>query len=211
MSDNDFSSFTVMLARQRSGTNALEAVLESHPSIFCTREVLHPSPEAHAHLDPNLNYFRFLERYPAPTLAWARGSDASQEKLLLEYLRFLRGSTDKPRIILDIKYNAAHHFDGPWRSLVAEPHLLRLIRQHGLGVLHLTRRNYLRYAISLQKAIRTRQWVTPQDASPPARDDGGDAVTLPADTLLDVLRGCRAEDDLVARSFRRDGRYLCLE
>ena len=76
--------FVVMLARHRSATNTLEAVLETHPAIFCTREVIHPAPAEHAHLEVARNYFRFLERYPAATLIRARASDEAQEELFLD-------------------------------------------------------------------------------------------------------------------------------
>jgi hypothetical protein len=35
----DYSNFIILLARQRSGTNALRSILESHPAISCLPEV----------------------------------------------------------------------------------------------------------------------------------------------------------------------------
>jgi hypothetical protein len=143
----DYSCYIIMLARQRSGTNALQAVLETHPEVFCTRETFHDKPYGYEHLDEETNYFRFLERYPKEALIRSRSSDEMQETLFVNYLRFLREWGGKKYVVVDIKYNSSHHFDGPWRGLGSEPQLFRLIRNYGLRVLHLKRRKYVRFFI----------------------------------------------------------------
>ena len=194
----DYSSFIVMLARQRSGTNAVQAVLESHPAIFCTREVFHDTPSAQEHLDPETSYFRFLDTYPKETLIRARTSNAVQERLFVDYLQFLRARSAKRYIVLDIKYNSTHHFDGPWRAIRARPHLFPLIRRHRLRVLHLTRRNYLRYQLSRMSAQASGQWVVRTDAAPSIDRP---RISLAIDQLLNHFRAYRLEDELVAHSF----------
>lgn len=204
----DYSWCIVMLSRQRSGTNALQSVLETHPAIFCTREIFHDKPSDFQHLNGERNYFRFLEGYQKTTLIKARTSDEVQEKLFTDYLHFLRETSGKTCVVLDIKYNSSHHFNGPWQALGSEPQLFRFIRRHGLRLLHLTRSNYLRYFISRQMAIDTGQWVTMKGSEQP---DLPRCVLLPVEKLLNSFNACRFEDELVVRSFDRYGGYMRLD
>ena len=65
--------FTVLLARQRSGTNALRSVLDTHPDICCFDEVF--KIEWRFSDDPMKrasNYFTFLEEYCAGDISTLR-------------------------------------------------------------------------------------------------------------------------------------------
>ena len=153
----DLSGIAIMLARQRSGTNALRQVLDAHPDVFTTPEVMHPEP-AGSDLISDMNFFRFVERHPEGLVTRARSAE-TQERVFLDFLEFLRGFSDKRVMLIDIKLNSSHHFDGPWRSVAGPPDLFGLIRRHKIRTLHLTRRNYLRYFLSSQKAKASDTWA----------------------------------------------------
>src|SRR5699024_9811521 len=64
--DMGHPEFTFLLARQRTGTNALRSVLHSNPDLWCFDEVFkiedRHSPDAAKRIS---NYFTFLEQYCA--------------------------------------------------------------------------------------------------------------------------------------------------
>ena len=202
----DNSTFIVMLARQRSGTNPLRSVLDAHPDVFCSPEIFHPQPSPEAHLEVEMNYFEFLERHLKGDIKQVLTSLDSQERVFLDYLSYLRCFSDKRYVLLDVKYNSTHTLDGPWREVSREPELFLLIRRHGLRVLNLTRRNYLRYYLSWLKANESDRWTIDAGA------DGDDpVVTVDPDAMIFHLELCRSENDAIAASFSEYPRYLEVE
>ena len=204
----DYSSIVILLARQRSGTNPLREVLGTHPQIFCTPEVFHELPSPDADLEVETNFFNFFERHP-------RGRDkrpltfAAQEEIFLDFLSYLRCFSDKSFMFVDVKYNSTHHFDEPWREITAKPTLFRLITHHKIRVLNLTRRNYLRFHLSLLKANLTGRWT--ETGLRTAREHDP-RVTVDLRELLYILDLCGSEDDLVQRTFADyGGLYLALD
>ena len=115
----DLSNVTVLLARQRSGTNALRDVLDSHPQVFCLPEVFQSQPSPKARHEVEANYFNFLDERRGQIKS-VLTSEEAQEALFLEYLAYLDAFSEKPRMVVDIKYNSAHNVDAPWRDLAAE-------------------------------------------------------------------------------------------
>jgi hypothetical protein len=204
-SADSFNDVVLLLASQRTGTNALQAVLSTHPDIHCTREVFHPSPQDQPHLDPKINFFRFIES--RGELDRTDASLESQRRIFLEFLVFLRASTTKRFLVIDVKYNATHHFDGPWRPLIGWPAMFGFAHRHSLRVLHLVRANHLRQHVSMIKAKQTQRWVVEGGES----IDSDFAVTVPTGRLLASMRRLNAEDSLVEGAFAPHGRYLKLE
>jgi hypothetical protein len=198
-----------MLARQRSGTNPLRSVLDAHPDLFCSPEIFHPQPSPDAHLEVETNYFGFLESHTNGEIRSVLTSLEAQERLFLDYLSYLRCFSDKRYVLLDVKYNSTHVVDGPWRAVGREPELFLFIRRHGLRVLNLTRRNYLRYYLSWKKAELTARWT---DESP-SRDAPADdpSITVELEELLFHLTECQVESDAIARSFAGYPQYLEVE
>jgi hypothetical protein len=202
------SNIVFMLARQRSGTNPLREVLGSHPQIFCTPEVFHELPSPDAELEVETNFFNFLAEHP-------RGRDrrplsfAAQEEIFLDFLSYLRCFSDKSFMFVDVKYNSTHHLDEPWREITARPTLFRLIIQHRIRVLNLTRRNYLRFFLSQLKANLTGRW-TETDGGPALAHDP--KVTLDIKEMMFILELCRSENDRIERTFDDYGDlYLTLD
>ena len=196
------SDVVVLLARARSGTHPLRDVLGSHPAVFATPEVFHANPhiESDAALAERVNFFRFLERDPAAYVTRSV-SRARQEEVYLAYLDHLRGHSPKRYLLLDVKYNSTHHFDGPWRTVSDPPSFFRLVRQHRLRVLHLTRKNYLRYYLSLTEAQRKGEWFTES----PAPDS---PMEVDVAAMLRTMASCLAEDAAVEQALA--GYKACL-
>lgn len=194
----------VMLARQRSGTNALQSVLEGHAEIDCAREVFHTDPDGYEHLDPAANWFRYVERRGAAVDVLSM-QDAGR-RLFADFLDEIRARTPKRYLVVDVKLNSARNLDAPWQSLTGPPRLFELVRARRLPVLVLRRRNHLRTWVSLLTAERTRDWVV-GGAAP------GAAVTLRLDVarLLRTLEQWRDEDELLERAFPPGAGRLTLE
>lgn len=210
----DYSNVIVMLARQRSGTNPLRDVLDAHPELFCLPEVFHPEPSTEATLEVETNYFHFLERHTRGDIKRVLVSEKEQERVFLDYLEFLRCFSDKRYAVIDVKYNSTHRMDGPWREITAQPTMFLLIKRHGLRVLNLTRRNYLRYYLSWTKANMTGHWTASDHRSrtDPGRAGAKDeAVTLPPDGMLFMLELCRSENELIDRMLGWYRRYFEIE
>jgi hypothetical protein len=186
--------FTVLLARQRSGTNALRAVLESHAEICCLNEVFQfADRNSHDPLIRASNYFTFLEDYCAGDVT--RAFPDRHDEVLAAFLTHLRGLTPKRLILLDVKYNSTHHLTGVFREM-CNPNFFKLLKEHQVGVLHLTRRNLLRCLISSLKAWRSDCYHV-VDSRPPA--DG--RISLPPQWSVDKMNTWAAEDDVVTAAF----------
>lgn len=184
---------TILLARQRTGTNALRSVLATHRDICCFDEVFKLEDRCSADpLTRDSNYFTFLERYCAGDVT--RAYPDRHEQILTDYLAYLRGLTAKPLIVVDIKYNSTHHISDVWRS-IGEPTLFAAVKTRGLAVLHLTRRNLLRCLLSSMKGYASKRYYV-RDGNPPPDVK----VTVPTAWMLDTLSHWAAEDELVARA-----------
>ncbi|HEY6550188.1 MAG TPA: hypothetical protein VIY71_03195 [Solirubrobacterales bacterium] len=201
----EHSDVIVMLARQRSGTNPLRDVLDSHPDVFCTPEVFHDRPSPEADLEVETNFFRFVEKHPAGGLRIAHDW-AEQEKIFQDFLVFLRNFTEKRFVVIDVKYNSTHHLNASWKFISAEPTLFPFIRSSHLRVLNLTRRNFLRYHLSQCKAELTQTWAARADGG---HKDGRIKVDIAA--MVRSLELCRAENEVVDKSFENYGRYLNID
>ena len=206
----DLSNVTVLLARQRSGTNALRDVLDSHPEVFCLPEVFQSQPSPKARHEVEANYFNFLDERRGE-IKGVLTSEEAQEALFLEYLAYLDTFSEKPRMVVDIKYNSAHNVDAPWRDLAAEPTLFAYIRRNGIRVLNLRRRNYLRYYLSWLKTERTRKYhlhASGADGAVKVEDEG---IELELEEMFFRLELCRNEDRLIHRMLGGYDHYEAIE
>ena len=187
--------FTILLARQRTGTNALRSVLDTHREICCFDEVF--KLEDRTSDDPlkrASNYFKFLEHYCAGDIT--RAFPDRHEQILVDYLAHLRGLSAKRLLVLDVKYNSTHHISDVWRS-IGDPTLFDLMKAQGMGVLQLTRRNLLRCLLSSMKGYASKRYYV-RDGMPPPDV----RVTVPTTWALTMLERWTAEDAFVASAFQ---------
>ncbi len=196
--------FTVLLARQRTGTNALRSVLDSHADICCFDEVFkfedRQSPDP---LTRASNYFTFLEQYCAGDIT--RAFPDRHQQIFTDYLAYLRGLTTKRCIVVDVKYNSTHHISGVWRSL-GHPTLFDLITASGVGVIQLTRRNLLRCLISNMKGHASGRYYVREGAAPPDL-----RIDVPPATALATMEHWAFEDDVVSGTFEAWPRFTRVE
>jgi hypothetical protein len=216
----DFSQIIILMARQRSGTNALRSVLESHPEIYCHNEVFSFNDRVSEKdpLLPAVNFFNFLLKYAREDLT--RILPHRHEVLFLDFIEYLRCFSSKRYIVIDVKYNTTHFLTEPYKWVPSSPtfappagapnvpYLFFLIKRCGLRVINITRRNYLRYVLSESKAQATRVWQLREGAQAT-----GDRSIRISDTeaLLRRLACCRAEDMLVDGYFADYGRFISYE
>jgi hypothetical protein len=219
------SDYIILLARQRSGTNPLRSVLEGHPEIACTEEVLNHRPTPDYQLELETNYFRFLDaRFEGSLLDFISLED--QEQVFLDFLDHLRAVYDKRYLVIDIKYNSTHHLDAAWRFITEEPALFGFVKKHGLRVVNLTRQNFLRYYVSEMKAQRSgtwdvfdekvvgdRPWYIQQyletgRVKVPYRDT---KIQLDPEEMVATLELCRSENDVVTAAFKDYEHYITFD
>jgi hypothetical protein len=186
--------FTILLARQRSGTNALSSVLGTNPEIFCFDEVfrlddlIRPDP-----LQIRGNYFTFLEEYAAGDVT--RTFPDRHAQVFADYLAHLAALARTRLIVMDVKYNSTHHISGVWRP-IAQPTLFDYIKSSRVAVLHLVRRNYLRGLLSHLKAWESKRYYIFDGAAPPDV-----RIPVPLPWALHEMERWRSEDDSVAAAF----------
>lgn len=190
----DFSRVIILLARQRCGTHALRSVLASHPDIEGVEEIFHLKSASQPGTG-DTNFFVFLKqqlrREPLRLLP------VDYEDLFLEYLDFLGRRTPKRYLVLDVKCNTVHHITRSFQPLVGFPYLFELMLKHQLKAFFLTRRNYLRTFLSLEKARLSRTFHV--HASGPEVPDA--KITLDVGALRYEMERWEAEDELVRRTF----------
>jgi hypothetical protein len=206
----ELSDVVILLARQRSGTNALRDVLDSHPEVFCLPEVFQAEPSPKARFEVEANYFNFFDARK-DSMKQVLTSDDAQERLFLEYLQFLGTFSEKPYVVVDIKYNSAHNVDGPWRDIGAPPTLFQMIRRNGIRVLNLTRSNYLRYYLSWLKTERTRKYHLHAGGSGDAPQVEDEGIAVDVDDMLLRIELCRFEDQVVKRVLGGGPGYMAIE
>ncbi len=198
------SNFVVLLARQRSGTNALRSIMESHPDIFCFNEVF--SFNDHASEDAALrapNFFTFLTEYARGDIR--RVLPDRHETLFLDFLEYLGCFSSKRYLIIDVKYNSSHFFTKPFSDNMTRPYVFDLMRARELPVLHVTRKNYLRYVLSVMKAWRSRSYAL---STRDARSHSDSSIRLDVGFLLRTLDVCHDEDSVIERAFGSYPRLL---
>jgi hypothetical protein len=200
----DYSNFIILLARQRSGTNALRSVFETHPDVFCLNEVFSLANKDSE--DPFLrqtNFFNFLTK----RVNWDVRAffPDHHEELFLDFLEYLRCFSPKRYIVIDVKYNSVHILLKPFLESMSWPYLFELIMKHHLRVLNLRRRHYLRYILSVQKAFDSRRYsLTPDDSN-----YSDPVICLDPTYVLLEIEKCYHEDQFIEKRFASyDARLL---
>jgi hypothetical protein len=213
--------FVLLLARQRSGTNPLRSVLETHHEIFSVPEVFNDHPTPDWELEVETNYVNFLTKRVGGDLRAVLAVEDHRE-LFRDFLEYVRCFTDRRFVVIDVKYNSTHHVMKYWRFMTEQPFLFDLVKDERIRVFNLTRHNYLRYWLSEVKAhlthrweafdervVGNRPWYLAKYAGRPAVDDV--KVHLDVAKTLQTLELCRSENELVAASFAGYERYLELD
>jgi LPS sulfotransferase NodH len=148
------TAFFVVLGHARTGTNLLCSLLNSHPTVSCAYEVLHPD-------DPQLRQ-KFHREMVEPTEHWLELSPGREKKNTITYI--------ESRLVP--KASVSHPF-GPkilyWQ--VQKLKLFTYLARHNFNFLHIAR-NPVEVYISHEQAQQTGQWFlgmgdTRHQAAPP--------------------------------------------
>ncbi len=180
-------NLVILLSRQRSGTNALRSVLESHPKIHCFFEIM---SYAEKDLKRKESFISFAknqcgDRYDDP---------ANHLPIFQEFVQVLHAMHDKEITVIDLKYNSTHHVSAQWADLHERP-LFNWFQAAEVPVIRLRRNNNLKFLLSNQIAIMRQQWHdTDEDGKPEAMNVVVPDETGDMDYLLHRLRGLQLED-----------------
>lgn len=142
----------VICAGQRSGTTALHQVLRKN-DIYCPGEVFHLSR------DGEDSYLYFLQKnniaasdiFAHPQTIWDR------------YLLYLSEMSTQETMVIDIKYNSWHHFNGAWHQPLNPPILLKLLPKD-CWVIHIVRDDIFAQAMSGEVAHRRGKFHSRDEA-----------------------------------------------
>ena len=149
----------VVIGAQRTGTNLLREILNTHDQIAMLGEILSPSP-APAHWE------NFLKRqvpgvFPAPGVqATAALLDRYFEYVLYRIRNhWMDGDKSQCRAIgVDIKYNQLRHLAPSDWDPDAAPFLLQYLGSRGVTLVHVSRKNVIHCAISALVAQERKLW-----------------------------------------------------
>lgn len=120
----------VICASQRSGTTAFHSVLRNN-QIYCPGEIFHPDRDnddaffSFLKSEGNISYVDYMND---PRAIWDR------------YCEFLAIQADGKDIVLDVKYNSWHQFNGPWHQPTHQPRLLTYLNPR-TWIIHIIRRS----------------------------------------------------------------------
>lgn len=137
-----------LIGHPRTGTHAVASMLAANGDIQHLGEVFNLGAAEHRE-----NYFHFLSALQSPFLALPQNAELRFQT----YFGYLHHIWHDRRLLLDVKYDVLHLFDGPLREPHAPPDIFRLLREGGAPVVHLTR-NLLHVCYSTLNAVATEQW-----------------------------------------------------
>ena len=178
--------FVLLLARQRTGTGALNTALEKHPNIKYLNEIFN---EDNAKLDTS--FFRFYERQ---VRMYGRKIIPNLRFGIFErYMKSMRARYKAGTMIIDTKYNNLHHLDANWRGPIQCPTLLEECMNRDIRIIHLTRRNHLKTFVSGVLADINRVWHAFDIAEIHTR-----SASIDLNSLMNYLDVTEKEDEIVS-------------
>jgi len=153
------SGVGILLAIQRSGTNALGSILSKIEGMKYLGEVFHASSRNFLHPDNFFNFFLSKIKEQPERYLYKFFSDNPKEvgKILDEFFEYLKERYSSSFLILDIKYNSTHLFNGGWHFPTQYPKLILFIKEKNIPIIHL-KRNLFRVYISELVALKTGKW-----------------------------------------------------
>ena len=183
-----------LLATQRSGTNMLRRVLDTHPNI-CTLPEVFDDSSGRSHLSENggAPYFHtaLLEKIRENAEV---GLPANRTENVRNYFKLLENHYVTPDIsaIVDVKFSSLHHADGAWIRPSSPPQMLKIIKAHNYPVIVLRREDNVATTISLFRAGASNQYHADRpELIKPVR------YGIEPNILLNTIRAHEEQDALV--------------
>lgn len=153
-----------LFARQRSGTGALNSLIEQHPNVVCTWEVFHPDDRG------IFSWWSFID---SVYKRWSHSDFFFKTNIIFDnYMEYCIKTAKKMKenqlnydrnlkIVFDIKYDNFYNIP---ISDVHCPAIVQQVLRNKIKVINLTRNNLFEAYISLKNAEKTGQWHV-QDVS----------------------------------------------
>lgn len=187
----------ILLSRQRSGTNALRSVLESHPKIHCFFEVMSYAEQDLQRPESFISFAKNQcgDRYDDPD---------NHLEIFEEFVPVLHGMHDKEITVIDLKYNSTHHVSAQWAELHERP-LFNWFQANEVPLIRLRRNNYLKVLLSDQIAFLRQKWHDNDTGN------GGKPEVFNAELpnrgcdmeyLLHRIKSLQLEDGIIDATFR---------
>lgn len=154
----------ILLATQRSGTNMLRKIIATDERVHCLPEVFNNSYNGRSDFPEGIPYYlEFLENAVREDATKCHPDVAYD--LVGDYFGIIarRMESDERVALVDVKYNSLNHADATWRQPGKRPEMLRLFKSNNYPVIHLRRRNLVRLAFSLTRALQSNQYVARRD------------------------------------------------
>lgn len=194
----------VLLSRQRSGTNAFRAVIDSHADLHCYEEVLNPDEH---YLEHDWSYFNYIRA----NCSVKDLHPANHLNVFSNFIDHLHNLHNKPKTLIDLKYNTCSHISANWRPLtgLAAMPVFNWIKKNGLSVIRLRRNNYLRVALSNEIANQRQKW---HDRPGEKTDTTKVVLKMDGNTgWLKQMMAWNLEDQLISEHFEGYSQLLELE
>jgi len=145
----------IICAQQRSGTTVLQNAIGSTEEIHNFGEIFHQVA-----YDKQLkhSFFMYKERLIENQPKFITPKINFQARILNRYLNHLSRLSEKPNLLLDIKYNSWHHLNPIWFNYFDKPLMLKLLMERNSILLHIIRRNKFEQFVSSETARKRQLW-----------------------------------------------------
>ena len=186
-----------MFSRQRSGTNALNSILNKHNDVLCTWEIFTD--------DKNLNYnfwsyvnksnisFYYYRMHPI--------------EIFDNFIKYISNSTNKNIIVIDVKYNGINSINYIWfSSFFDTPDIIKYIYKNKYNILQLTRYNLLDQYISIIRADFTKQYTFYDNS-----EEKYFSFNLDINKFKKFIKSAKKEDAYFKKLFHKCNNYLTLD
>lgn len=173
----------------------LRRIIRTDEKIHCLPEVFNNTYDGRNDFPEGVPYyFEYLES--AVREDPAKSHPDAAYGLVENYFELIGRQmvADGRTALVDVKYSSLHHADAVWRSPGKRPEMVYLFKDRKYPILHLRRRNLVRLAFSLARAIESKQYVAGQH-----RDVSKVSFDLDIRLTLKSLEELKENDDLICR------------
>ncbi len=191
-----------LLALQRSGTNMLRGVLNSHPQINALPEVFNDRSGQERLMEfseaPYFNTYLLKKIRENPE----NGLGTARPKIVQDYFEMLLETftSQEVRAIVDVKYNSLHNANNSWQRPSTPPKMVVMIKNQGFPVIFLRRRNKLAVVLSLLRSKQTQVYhvMEPENLV-------SVKMTVDPEAVINLANIQKDQDELVTRWIKQVG------
>ena len=142
-----------ILAPQRSGTTVIGNIIKKSNVAQYYGEIFHNEFE-----DVHENFFHYLDHNPEIQSLNQNPTRRNRFQIFEKYITHLCTLSTSEHIVLDVKQNSIHHFNGFWHDPTRMPLFLEFGKTLSFSFLRIERENLFLQALSTQVAIKLKQY-----------------------------------------------------